>query len=457
MLESNGRTLRSTPAMDFSRQGVRTRPKHRNLGEGLAAAGVRLPTRLAKARGLLHRWFRKESALLTVINTALSLLLFVLALTMTYLGMRIAHAFGLVVTLNESANAISPYAGVALLSLGSLRFMQNVVLRADGRVGRFLGLVEASLLIFGGIWAECVAWYTGSIPDILKPQLALAGGAVTANIIFFSTVVVPLFKPVLAAGLGGLLTAKQIKTTAVSGGSRPRWYMALIGLLASASALVIGMDAGQRYLVGRSDPHELALAGNADLWAKDFAPPFATGTWCRVSDIFGPRINPFYFIKPKLAQAALGGGTPVASKPVPATPAPAVPRIENHPGVDVAAREGTPVHAMVNGEVIYAGFHPGFGNMVVLQTEGSNATTLINGHMQTLFVEPGEMVTRGDLIGLVGSTGHSTGPHLHIQVCPDGHLHKGGFVCGVPMNPYEDWQALSAIARLACKHGPVGS
>jgi murein DD-endopeptidase MepM/ murein hydrolase activator NlpD len=273
-------------------------------------------------------------------------------------------------------------------------------------------------------------------------------------------VVVPLFKPALAAGLGALLTAKQIKTTAMSGGMRARWYVALIGLLASACTLVIGMDAGQRYLAGKSDPHELAPAGSAGLWAKDFAPPFAPGTWCRVSDIFGPRINPFYFIKPKptaVAQAAIGGGTPVAATTAPATPAPAVARIENHPGVDVAAREGTPVHAMVSGEVIYAGFHPGFGNMVVLQTDGGARTTLINGHMQMLFVEAGEMVTRGDLIGLVGSTGHSTGPHLHIQVCPQGHLHNGGFACGVPMNPYEDWQALSAIARLSCRHGPVGS
>lgn len=454
MHESKAHMLRSTPFLDVPLYGVRNRaPAPRSLGELLAAAGA-MPQR---ARGLLHRWFRKESSLLAVANTALSLVVLVVALTMTYIGMRIAQALGLVVPLNEAANAISPYAGAALLSLGTLRLIQNLVLRSDGRVARFLGLSEATLLLLGGLWAEGVAWYTGFIPDILKPQIALAGGAITANVIFIGTVIVPLFKPALATGLGALLTAKQIKTTAVSDKGRPRWYVALIGLLASASTLVIGMDAGQRYLAGKSNPHDVALAQSDVFWSKDFAPPFAPGTWCRVSDIFGPRINPFYFIKPKppaLAQAAIGGGVPVAAPPA---PVPAVARIENHPGVDVAARAGTPVHAMVSGEVIYAGFHPGFGNMVVLQAEGSSAATLINGHMQMLFVEPGEMVSRGDLIGLVGSTGHSTGPHLHIQVCPQGHLHKGGFVCGVPRNPYEDWQSLSAIARLACKHGPVGS
>lgn len=435
-------------------------------------------SRFQRARGLLHRWFSRESTLLTVLNTTFSLILFALALTMTFVGMRIAQTLGLVVTLNEAANAISPYAGAAFLALGGLRLVQNVLLRSQGGVARFLGFVEAVVLIAAGLWAETVAWYTGALPDILKPQLAMAGGAITANIVFFSTVIVPFFKPALAAGLGGLLTAKQIKTTALSDG-RTRWYLALIGLLASACTLIIGMEAGHRHLVGKSDPHELVADAGASPWAKDFAPPFAAGTWCRVSDIFGPRLNPFWGkMVPKPAGAPAKGAAPGTAAASPPTAAAATdsdsamaggaakpammlyagPRMENHPGVDVAARAGTQVHAMLNGEVIFAGFDPGFGNMVVLQTEGSNKpTTLINGHMQTLFVTPGEMVRRGDMIGLVGSTGHSTGPHLHIQVCPDAHFHKGAFVCGAPTNPYETWPALSAIARLACVHGPVGS
>lgn len=444
----------------------------RNLQQALSVSGVAPMSRFAQARGLLHRWFSRESTFLTILNTTFSLFLFALALTMTFIGMRIAQAFGLVVTLNEAANAISPYAGAAFLALGGLRLVQNVLLRSRGGVVRFLGLVEAMVLIAAGLWAETVAWYTGAIPDILKPQLAMAGGAITANILFFSTVVVPFFKPALAAGLGGLLTAKQIKTTALSDG-RTRWYLALIGLLASACTLVIGMEAGHRHLVGKSDPQELVADTGASPWAKDFAPPFAAGTWCSVSSIFGPRINPFWGkMVPVPTGAAAGGPTPTttaatkiskAAAPTgaakPAMVPYAGPRMENHPGVDVAARAGTPVHAMLSGEVIYAGFNPGFGNMVVVQTEGTNKpTTLINGHMQTLFVTPGEMVTRGDLIGLVGSTGHSTGPHLHIQVCPDAHFNKGGaFVCGAPANPYETWPALSAIARLACVRGPVGS
>jgi hypothetical protein len=448
---------------------------HRNMRDALASVGALPSNTIERARGLLHRWFREESALLTTLNTAFSLFLFVLALTMTYIGMKIAQALGLVVTLNEAANAISPYAGVALLALGGLRFVQALFVRSNGPVARFLGFVEAAVLIAGGVWAEAVAWYTGAIPDILKPQLAMAGGIVTANLIFFSTVVIPFFKPAMAAGLGALLTAKQIKTTAVSGAGRTRWYVALIGLIASAFTLVIGMDVGHRHLVGTPEAHDVAPHAQSDLWAKNFAPPFAHGTWCRVSDMFGPRVNPFWGRMVKNPKAAATDGDATAA-PL-ATPAPAAatastagvtpaepamvlyggPRMDYHPGVDIAVREGTPVYAMANGRVAFAGYDSGFGNMVALETNlGDGEASVLNGHMQALNVATGQTVSKGTLIGWVGSTGHSTGPHLHVQVCPQGHNVGGAFRCGVPANPYEVWATLAAIARLSCNQGPAG-
>jgi hypothetical protein len=445
---------------------------HRNMHDALASVGALPGNTIERARGLLHRWFREESALLTGLNTAFSLFLFVLALSMTYIGMKIAQALGLLVTLNETANTISPYAGVALLALGGLRFVQALFVRNNGPVGRFLGFVEAAVLIAGGVWAEAVAWYTGAIPDILKPQLAMAGGIVTANLIFFSTVVIPFFKPAMAAGLGALLTAKQIKTTAVSGAGRTRWYVALIGLIASAFTLVIGMDVGHRHLVGAPEKHDIAPDARSDLWAKNFAPPFAHGTWCRVSDMFGPRVNPFWgrMVKNPKAGVAADGTAVAAAAPAPtvsdgdtATAAePAMvryagPRMDYHPGVDIAVREGTPIYAMASGRVVYAGFDSGFGNMVALKADlGAGDATVLNGHMTALNVQSGQTVRKGALIGWVGSTGHSTGPHLHVQVCPQGQAMGGSFRCGVPANPYEVWATLAAIARLSCNQGPVG-
>lgn len=446
-----------------------------NLGNTLAASGIAPVSRLEHARGLLHRWFFQESGVLTVLNTTFSLFLFALALTMTFIGMQIAQAFGIVVTLNEAANAISPYAGLAFFSLGGLRLLQTALMHDSGRAARMLGVLEACLLLLAGMWAEAVAWYTGMIPGMLKPPLELAGGAITADIVFFSTVVIPFFKPALAAGLGGLLTAKQIKTTAVaSNTSRTRWYIALIGLLASAATLIIGMEAGHRHLIGKSDPHTFT-ATKADLLAKDFGAPFAHGTWCRVSDTFGPRINPFWGTMVPKPVAADGAASTTPAAPV-ATAAPAAatdgdtalpakpelvpysgPRIENHPGVDLAVREGTPVHAMATGTVVYAGFDSGFGNMVALQTKTSSGeTTVLNGHMKALNVQSGQSITKGSIIGWVGSTGRSTGPHLHVQVCPQGVAAHGSFKCGTPANPYEVWATLSAIARLSCAQGPAG-
>jgi len=438
-------------------RSVRT---HKTLKEALAAAGAMPSAQIARARGLLHRWFRKESLLLTVINTVLSLVLLSLALTMTFVGWKIAEALGLVVTLNETANTIAPYAGVALLSLGVVRLLQNLVLRSTGPAMRLYGLLEATLLLVAGAWAEAVAWYSGSIPFLFKPSLQFAGGDITNELVFIGVVVVPFYKPAMAGALGLILTAKQIRTTALAGHTRGQWFVGLLGLLASALTLVIGMDTGHRQFVGAPVPHNLSAERHADLWARQFTSPFAPGTTCRVSDIFGPRLNPFYFMKPK--PAAPGSDAAAVATGASAKPQPMFrvgPRIENHPGVDVAVRAGTPVHALAAGTVIFTGSDSGFGNMVVLRIRNTTRreTTLLLGHMERIDVRSGQAVAKGAVVGWVGSTGRSTGPHLHLQICPAGHVtSRGGFSCGQPANPYENWIALEAIARLSCNQGPVG-
>jgi murein DD-endopeptidase MepM/ murein hydrolase activator NlpD len=85
-----------------------------------------------------------------------------------------------------------------------------------------------------------------------------------------------------------------------------------------------------------------------------------------------------------------------------------------HHGVDIAAPEGTPVHAMRAGRVEHAGAWGGYG-LSVLISHGPNVRTLY-AHLSRIDVREGERVRGGQRIGAVGRTGNATGPHLHFEV-----------------------------------------
>ncbi|HQS59127.1 MAG: peptidase M23 [Gallionellales bacterium 35-53-114] len=85
-----------------------------------------------------------------------------------------------------------------------------------------------------------------------------------------------------------------------------------------------------------------------------------------------------------------------------------------HEGVDYVVPQGTPIHAAASGIVVYAALHPQFGNLVEID-HGSDILTRY-AHASKLLVEVGQVVKRGQLISLVGSTGRSTGNHLHFEV-----------------------------------------
>jgi murein DD-endopeptidase MepM/ murein hydrolase activator NlpD len=85
-----------------------------------------------------------------------------------------------------------------------------------------------------------------------------------------------------------------------------------------------------------------------------------------------------------------------------------------HAGVDFGAPLGTAIGAADSGMVIYAGWYGGYGNAVILD-HGSGLTT-VYGHTSRLYVRVGQLVQKGQTIAAVGSTGLSTGPHLHFEV-----------------------------------------
>ena len=149
------------------------------------------------------------------------------------------------------------------------------------------------------------------------------------------------------------------------------------------------------HMAGISDPRFTATYVDAaahmseleDLYAVVRHVPLTTpvhGPRFDLSSGFGPRIDPFTH------------------------------RMAFHPGLDFAGPWGAPIHATAPGRVIWAGPFGGYGNMVEINNGFGIRTRY--GHMSRILVHVGEHVTRGMVIGRIGSTGRSTGPHVHYEI-----------------------------------------
>ncbi len=108
-------------------------------------------------------------------------------------------------------------------------------------------------------------------------------------------------------------------------------------------------------------------------------------------------------------------------------------RIKMHQGIDIAGPVGTPVHATADGRVVLAGPKHGWG--LVVEIDHGYGYKTVYAHLHSIKVSKGDFVKRGDIIGLRGKTGRTTGSHLHYEVR----------VSGVPVNPLNYILDTSAI------------
>lgn len=139
-----------------------------------------------------------------------------------------------------------------------------------------------------------------------------------------------------------------------------------------------------------NSPLELGDNSEFEKYLEDFKrtisnTPLGSPIEGRITSSFGIRTNPFFSEK-----------------------------IETHKGLDISARHGSPVRCTADGKVVFAGYKGDYGKLVIISHGGEYET--LYGHLSEISVKEGQEVKANTFIGKVGSTGRSSGPHLHYEI-----------------------------------------
>lgn len=128
-------------------------------------------------------------------------------------------------------------------------------------------------------------------------------------------------------------------------------------------------------------------------------------------------------------------------------------RLKHHNGLDIAAPSGTPVKPVAPGTVIFSGWKGGYGNTVIL--DHHNGMVTVYAHHSTNSVSEGEAVDLNSVIALTGSTGRSTGPHLHFEAWQDGANVTADFLPGSSPRQAATTLAKAPIRRFLQDDGTI--
>jgi murein DD-endopeptidase MepM/ murein hydrolase activator NlpD len=179
----------------------------------------------------------------------------------------------------------------------------------------------------------------------------------------------------------------------------------LVGQLISSRSKLAGARAGKSQLLGATKKQEQAAVAESHAIEAASA---ALAAKIRAAQSGDPGSAP-------VSASAAGLIWPVSG---PIT-SPFGPRWGSfHPGIDIGAPTGTPIHAAAAGTVLWCGWESGYGNLVVIDHHNGIATAY--GHQSRIDVSCNQDVSQGQVIGLVGCTGFCTGPHLHFEVRVNG-------------------------------------
>lgn len=131
-----------------------------------------------------------------------------------------------------------------------------------------------------------------------------------------------------------------------------------------------------------------------------------------------------FFMNRNLLNAVLPAGRPVQDGWVSSffgfRADPFTGRRAHHDGVDIAGKKGDPIEVVASGIVIFSGERAGYGNLVEINHGNGYVTRY--GHNALNLVKEGDRVTKGQVVAMMGSTGRSTGPHVHFEVLRDGRI-----------------------------------